>query len=57
MSKLFSAVKVGPYTLSHRVAMAPLTRMRSEPGDVPGDLIPDPEEWIPVFDTLLTSTA
>ena len=39
MSKLFSAVKVGPYTLSHRVAMAPLTRMRSEPGDVPGDLM------------------
>jgi N-ethylmaleimide reductase len=39
MNKLFSAVKVGPYTLSHRVAMAPLTRMRSEPGDVPGDLM------------------
>jgi N-ethylmaleimide reductase len=39
MSKLFSPVKVGPYTLSHRVAMAPLTRMRSEPGDVPGELM------------------
>lgn len=27
MSKLFSPVKVGPYTLSHRVAMAPLTHL------------------------------
>src|SRR6266481_4041378 len=39
MSKLFSQVKVGPYELSHRVVMAPLTRMRSEPGDIPGDLM------------------
>jgi len=39
MSKLFSPVKVGPYDLSHRVVMAPLTRMRSEPGDIPGDLM------------------
>lgn len=31
MSKLFSPAKVGPYTLSHRVAMAPLTRMRRSP--------------------------
>jgi N-ethylmaleimide reductase len=39
MSKLFSPVKLGPYVLSHRVVMAPLTRMRSEPGDAPGDLM------------------
>lgn len=39
-SKLFSPLKVGPLTLGHRVAMAPLTRMRSnQPGDIPGDLM------------------
>lgn len=36
---LFAPVKVGPYQLSHRVVMAPLTRLRSEAGDVPGDLM------------------
>jgi N-ethylmaleimide reductase len=36
--KLFTPVQVGPVTLSHRVAMAPLTRLRAQvPGDVPGD--------------------
>lgn len=41
MSKnLFKPVSIGPYTLDHRVVMAPLTRMRSEqPGDLPGDLM------------------
>jgi N-ethylmaleimide reductase len=39
MSKLFSPMQLGPYELSHRVVMAPLTRMRSEPGDMPGDLM------------------
>jgi N-ethylmaleimide reductase len=39
MSKLFTSAQVGPYTLSHRVVMAPLTRMRSEPDNVPGDLM------------------
>ena len=40
MSKLFTSVQVGPVALSHRVVMAPLTRMRSEqPSDVPGDLM------------------
>lgn len=29
---LFSPLKVGPYELKHRVVMAPLTRMRAEPG-------------------------
>ena len=38
-NKLFSPVKLGPYELSHRVVMAPLMRMRSEPGDIPGDLM------------------
>jgi N-ethylmaleimide reductase len=39
MSMLLSPVKLGPYELSHRVVMAPLTRMRSKPGDIPGDLM------------------
>jgi N-ethylmaleimide reductase len=39
MSKLFSSTKIGPYQLSHRVVMAPLTRMRSDPGDIPSDLM------------------
>ncbi len=39
MSSLFSAIHLGPYTLSHRVVMAPLTRMRSEAGDRPGELM------------------
>lgn len=33
---LFQPISVGPYKLSHRVAMAPLTRSRAgQPGDVP----------------------
>src|SRR5437868_3238764 len=37
---LFSSVQIGPYSLSHRVVMAPLTRLRAElPGDIPGDLM------------------
>ena len=39
MSKLFSPARIGPYQLSHRVVMAPLTRMRSKPGDIPSDLM------------------
>src|SRR6201988_5352213 len=39
MSKLFSTAEIGPYRLSHRVVMAPLTRMRSNPGDIPSDLM------------------
>src|SRR6266404_8211832 len=39
MSKLFTPAQVGPYRLSHRVVMAPLTRMRSDPGDIPSDLM------------------
>ncbi|WP_434597828.1 alkene reductase [Pseudomonas sp. R4-83] len=34
--RLFQPVTLGPYTLAHRVAMAPLTRSRAgQPGDVP----------------------
>lgn len=32
---LFAPLAIGPYGLSHRVVMAPLTRMRAGPGDVP----------------------
>ncbi|MET4255096.1 N-ethylmaleimide reductase [Bradyrhizobium sp. S3.12.5] len=39
MSKLFTSSKVGPYELSHRVVMAPLTRMRSDPGNIPNELM------------------
>jgi N-ethylmaleimide reductase len=39
MSKLFTPTQVGPHKLSHRVVMAPLTRMRSDPGDIPSDLM------------------
>jgi N-ethylmaleimide reductase len=39
MSKLFTPTEVGPYRLSHRVVMAPLTRMRSDPGDIPSALM------------------
>jgi N-ethylmaleimide reductase len=39
MSKLHSNVKVGPYEFSHRVVLAPLTRMRAEEGDRPGPLM------------------
>lgn len=39
MSNLFTPIKIGPYALTHRVVMAPLTRMRSEAGDKPGDLM------------------
>ncbi len=39
MSTLFSPVKIGPYELAHRIVMAPLTRMRSDPGDIPSKLM------------------
>ena len=35
-SQLFTPLQIGPWTLSHRVVMAPLTRMRaSVPGNAP----------------------
>jgi 2,4-dienoyl-CoA reductase-like NADH-dependent reductase (Old Yellow Enzyme family) len=39
MSKLFSSARIGPYQLSHSVVMTPLTRMRSDPGDIPTELM------------------
>ncbi|RKP49722.1 alkene reductase [Pararobbsia silviterrae] len=39
MNTLFSPVNVGPYSISHRVVLAPLTRMRAEAGAVPGALM------------------
>ena len=40
MSKLFSPIRIGAIELSHRVVLAPLTRMRADvPGNVPGDLM------------------
>ena len=37
-TKLFEPYKLGPITLSNRIAMAPLTRNRALPGMVPGPL-------------------
>lgn len=39
MSRLFSPTKIGSYQLNHRVALAPLTKMRSEPRNVTGKLM------------------
>ncbi|MBP0589630.1 alkene reductase [Paraburkholderia sp. LEh10] len=39
MSTLFTSVKVGSYEFSHRVVLAPLTRMRAEKGAIPGPLM------------------
>jgi N-ethylmaleimide reductase len=39
MSKLHTSVQVGPHEIAHRVVLAPLTRMRAEPGAIPGKLM------------------
>src|ERR1700752_4529005 len=39
MSKLFTLTQVGPYKGSHRVVVGPRKRMRSDPGDIPSDLM------------------
>lgn len=39
MSRLFSHLKIGPYAFSHRVVLAPLSRMRADDGAVPGPLM------------------
>jgi N-ethylmaleimide reductase len=40
MSKLFSPIRIGAIDLSHRVVLAPLTRMRADvPGNVPNALM------------------
>ena len=40
-SDLFQPAQLGPYTLSNRIVMAPLTRSRAKDGDVPSDLAPE----------------
>lgn len=37
--KLFSALKVGPYTLNHRVVHAPMTRLRADSDDSPSQMM------------------
>jgi N-ethylmaleimide reductase len=40
MSKLFSPIRIGAIDISHRVVLAPMTRMRADlPGNVPSDLM------------------
>jgi N-ethylmaleimide reductase len=39
MSKLHTNIQIGPYHIAHRVVLAPLTRMRAEPGAIPGELM------------------
>lgn len=40
MTKLLESVRIGPYNLSHRVVLAPMTRLRAEqPDDRPSDLM------------------
>lgn len=39
MTKLFTPFRAGALDLGHRVVMAPLTRMRSSPGDLPNALM------------------
>lgn len=38
---LFQPIQFGPYTLSNRIAMAPLTRSRAQKGDIPSLLAPE----------------
>lgn len=40
LPSLFSSLQLGRYTLSHRVVMPPLTRMRAGSGNVPNELAP-----------------
>ncbi|HJP37207.1 MAG TPA: alkene reductase, partial [Gammaproteobacteria bacterium] len=35
---LFSAIQIGPYELSNRIFMAPMTRCRATDGNVPSEL-------------------
>ena len=42
MSKLFTPTQVGAYTLSHRVVLAPMTRLRTiQPHDIPSPMMAD----------------
>ncbi|XZF14116.1 alkene reductase [Chitinophagaceae bacterium MMS25-I14] len=37
--RLFAPVKLGRYNLNHRVALAPMTRLRSDKADAPSDMM------------------
>ena len=37
--KLFSPITVGPYPLSHRLVLAPMTRLRAEPDETPSEMM------------------
>jgi len=39
MSPLFTPVRIGRYTLSNRIVMAPMTRSRADDAGMPGDLV------------------
>ena len=42
MAHLFTPKKVGAYTVSHRVVLAPMTRLRTiQPGDIPSPMMAD----------------
>lgn len=42
MARLFTPITVGAYPLSHRVALAPMTRLRTiQPGDIPSPMMAD----------------
>ncbi|WP_342050263.1 MULTISPECIES: alkene reductase [unclassified Cupriavidus] len=42
MAKLFTSAKVGAFQLNHRVALAPMTRVRTiQPGDIPSPMMAD----------------
>ena len=37
---LFSTIKLGPYSLTNRIALAPMTRCRARAGNVPSEMAP-----------------
>ncbi len=41
MSTLFTPAQIGPYTMSHRVVLAPMTRLRSNETDTPLPMMAD----------------
>jgi N-ethylmaleimide reductase len=41
MSKLFTPARIGPYRLSHRVVLAPMTRLRADANDTPLPMMAD----------------
>ena len=42
MTRLFTPTKVGAYAVSHRVVLAPMTRLRTiQPGDIPSPMMAD----------------